>query len=196
MKTYPSISYKGPHQPCYAFVKYDGSNIRIEYSPKRGWYKYGTRKTLFDKSHELYGSIPELFHQKYQGLEKLFNTNVTVFAEWFGPNSFAGQHQNEPKNLIIFDININKKGFLNPKEFSKLPTHQFSFAECIGQFNFNNELINNIKNENIKINSLTDIPEGVVCKGGNKHSLWMAKIKTNRWLEKLKTTYQNWNEYV
>lgn len=45
MITYPSLDYyfDYPEIYIYAFDKLDGSNIRFEWSRKRGFYKFGTR---------------------------------------------------------------------------------------------------------------------------------------------------------
>jgi hypothetical protein len=54
MEQYPSIegSSKAPlGKPCIAFYKYDGSNLRWEWNPKKGWFKFGTRHELFDQSN-------------------------------------------------------------------------------------------------------------------------------------------------
>ena len=46
MKHYPKIEYynKGLYgRDIIGFDKLDGSNIRCEWSRKRGWYKFGTK---------------------------------------------------------------------------------------------------------------------------------------------------------
>jgi len=44
MKSYPSIPGKHTNGiPLTVFDKLDGSNIRAEWSKKRGFYKFGTR---------------------------------------------------------------------------------------------------------------------------------------------------------
>lgn len=205
MKTYPSIAHssKAPRKPCYIFVKYDGSNIRFEYSKKRGWYKFGTRRLLFDETSPFGPAIP-LFKEKYaDDLEKVFKTSklfhgvdgVTVFCEWFGAKSFAGQHdENDPKNLVLFDVNPNKKGFLGPKEFLDEFGH-LKVAELIEFGHMNDELINHVRTENFdvvdfrsKYDIKTEVPEGVICKGGSGklHDLWMCKIKSQRYYDELK----------
>ena len=64
MQQYPSIdgSKKAPlGKPCIAFVKYDGSNLRWEWSPKQGWHKFGTRRQMFDATDEVYGPAIPIF---------------------------------------------------------------------------------------------------------------------------------------
>ena len=64
MKDYWSIpGWKGVElgYPCVAFDKPDGSNIRAEWSKKTGFYKYGSRNVLIDKSHPFLGEAIPLF---------------------------------------------------------------------------------------------------------------------------------------
>lgn len=129
MKQYPSIlnatGFLG--RPCIAFYKYDGSNLRFEYSRKSGWHKFGTRSRLFDKNDPDFGSAIDIFLEKHApGLDgtikkdKLLRNaqSIIIYAEFFGPNSFTGQHQaNDSKELVIFDANVHKHGILGPREF-------------------------------------------------------------------------------
>ncbi|MFI4849099.1 MAG: hypothetical protein ACIAZJ_08390 [Gimesia chilikensis] len=40
------------------------------------------------------------------------------------------------------------------------------------------------------------VAEGVICKGGTGPNLWMAKIKTDAYLSRLKTAFaDNWEQY-
>ena len=203
MKSYPSIphSSKSPRQKCHAFVKYDGSNLRMEYSRKRGWYKFGTRKMLFDSNHPTFGGAIALFQESFASdFEKVFKDkffkgidSIIVFAEFFGSKSFAGQHQEDDlKTLVPFDINLNKKGFLSPKEFLDYFGH-LKVAELVYMGNLNQTLIDGVKNNNYEVvdfrsryDIITEAPEGVICKGGRGHSLWMCKIKSLAYLRTLK----------
>lgn len=196
MKSYPSIlSFKkAPHLPCLAFYKYDGSNIRAEWSKKRGWYKYGTRNVMIDARNPDFGEAITLFEKTMaEGLSKVFKDNkslpsfdsAVVFMEYCGVSSFAGQHvKEEPKELILFDVNLNKRGFVLPREFVKAFGHLRS-AEVVYEGNFGAEFISDVQEGKYKLG------EGVVAKGsiaGKKepHNLWMAKVKTKAWLEELR----------
>src|SRR4051812_37683249 len=100
MRDYPSIvgsglAPKGEH--CHVFVKYDGSNLRYEWTKKNGWWKFGTRKRLFDRTDPVFGLAIDVFLDKYAGeLERIFKSDkafrgvneFTVFCEWFGMHSF------------------------------------------------------------------------------------------------------------
>ena len=190
-------------------MKYDGSNLRFEYSPKKGWHKFGTRKTMIDVSHPVYGSGIEMFLERFgDDMIKVFKKdkymrsaqNITVFAEWFGAKSLGGAHRpKDPKNIVPFDVNVHKRGFLNPKEFIDSFGH-LQVAELIWQGEFNDSFVDDVKKENIDIESKYDvrasIPEGVIVKGGSSHRLWMCKIKTERYKEALKAVYQqDWVKY-
>jgi len=205
MKEYPSI--EGPNgdfgKPCIAFYKYDGSNLRFEWSPKKGWNKFGTRTRLFDKSDPVFGSAVDLFMAtQAEGIERVIrdtkefrnNERVTAYCEFFGPKSFAGIHDleipNEPMELVLFDINLHKKGILGPREFVNHFGH-LKTAQVIYEGNFNQTLIDAVRNRTLPV------WEGVIAKGGNGHDLWMRKIKSNDYLEKLRAVFRDgWEKYA
>ena len=138
MKDYPSINginryNKAPlGQSCIAFRKLDGSNLRFEWSKKRGWHLFGTRIRTFDRSDPEYGCAINIFERKYADAIVAASCDfrdfkkpqgLVAFCEFFGPHSFAGWHDptalqkigfdvtsNEPKELVLFDVNINKRG--------------------------------------------------------------------------------------
>jgi hypothetical protein len=195
MKQYLEIQgpNKAPRQYCIAFDKYDGSNIRAEWSRKRGWDKFGSRKVLMDETHPL-GDAIDIFLNTYgDDLEKIFKKdklfrncqNVTVFGEYFGPNSFAGWHDpDDEKEIVLFDISIHKKGMMSPRDFVKMFGH-LKIPKIIYEGNFNESFIQDVKDGKYPV------IEGVVAKGNlphgkSPHNLWMAKVKTKTWLDKLK----------
>lgn len=203
MKQYLEIQgpNKAPRENCIAFYKHDGSNIRAEWSRKRSWYKFGSRKVLIDKTHDL-GEAVDIFLNTYgDDLEYIFKQdknfrscqNVTVFGEFFGKNSFAGQHEeNDPKEIVLFDVNIHKKGIMSPTDFIKIFGH-LKIPEIIYQGKFNESFIQNVKEGKYPVE------EGIVAKGllphgKPPHNLWMAKVKTKAWIEKLKREYEIYPE--
>ena len=76
MKSYPIISYKiDGNISIYAFDKLDGSCIRAEWATKKGFWKFGTRRRLLDKS-EFLGTAIDLIREKYEkDLSKIFYKN-------------------------------------------------------------------------------------------------------------------------
>jgi hypothetical protein len=197
MKTYPEIlgSSKAPlGEQCIAFVKYDGSNLRWEWSAKKGWYKFGTRTRLFDASDEIFGPAIPLFQdtlgqeiaRRIKDIEKGIQ-NAIVFTEFFGPNSFTGLHKtNDPKELRLFDVNLYKRGIMNPRDFVKYFGDLSFAAQVIYEGKLNQQFIDDVRNGNYPV------VEGVVAKGKD----FMIKIKTNTYLAKLKTVYRDgWKNY-
>ena len=199
MKSYPSIEYwnKGLFDnQVYAFDKIDGSNIRCEWSKKRGWYKFGTRKQIIDEKHEQFGEAVSIFMEEYaQGLENVFKEDrdlrnamsFVVFCEFFGENSFAGDHKDEDeKYLVLFDVNQYKKGFIPPKEFINKFKH-LGTPRVVYSGSYTKVLVSRVKENEF------NLKEGVVVKGIRRtkkgaDNIWMVKIKTNDWLKKLKET--------
>ena len=207
MKTYwsidgPSKGHKGKH--CLVFVKYDGSNMRFEWSRKRGWYKYGTRKCMIDETHPIFGrAVPMFLHKYGQHLDEMFRRDkffrslhsAVAFAEYFGPKSFAGAHKpwDKKMDIVLFDVNLHKKGFMSPREFVDTFKH-LDVAEVLTECNYGKELIQKVRKETMDLNSKYDsrpeIPEGVICKGGTGHQLWMCKIKSENYKEALMKYYE------
>lgn len=194
MKSYPHIlNSKGTNFrqfTAYVFDKIDGSNLRFEYSRKRGWYKFGTRNRLFDETDDVFGPAKVLFLEsmgkeiqdmaKYHGWD-----SIVAFAEFAGPNSFAGKHvATEAKELWLFDIALNKKGILGPSEFLTKFSH-CHIPHCLGRYNWTREFV-----EQVRLGQIQGITfEGCVGKSGEGHDLIMAKAKTQAWIDKVKAQY-------
>lgn len=125
MEQYPTIQHrsqvKTKGEVFYAFDKLDGSNVRVEWTKKNGFHKFGRRKALLDNSNEF---LPLILSKYAEGLEEVFLKQrwplVTVFFEFFGPTSFAGNHVHEPHDVVLLDVRPFKKGILPPREFLKL----------------------------------------------------------------------------
>ena len=198
MKTYWSIP--GPKDAhggtCIAFYKYDGSNMRFEWSRKHGWYKFGTRYRVVTADHHHWGPAFPLFQETMaQDFEKVFRDNpayqrierATVYCEFFGPSSFAGQHDwDEPKELVVIDVSIHKRGIVLPADFVSLFGH-IRIAEVVYEGPFDRNFV-----EGVRDGQYVD-GEGIVAKGvklgknkNAQHGLWMSKVKTKGWLDELK----------
>ena len=197
VKTYPTISGLTPKlrtelygKTVYLFRKEDGSNLRAEWNPKSGFYKFGRRNGLLDDSNPVLKEGPELFMAKYgeafdRHLKKTGKIeNATVYFEFFGPNSMFGSHIDEEHTVQVFDINIYKRGFLIPVEFRR-------FMDLAGDFDDGFVKLVEFK-PNIQdiLNTIYDgsMPgisfEGVVGKdAAGKHSF---KFKCQRWYDALK----------
>lgn len=192
MKEYPSINKDIRSDiMIYAFDKLDGSNIRAEWSKKRGFYKFGTKKCMLGEDHEVFGESIGLIRHKYEeNLAKIFLQqkwdNVTCFFEFGGSNSFSGHHDlTEPHDVILFDVNVYKQGLLNPSDFIDL-FQEFGIPKVLYYGKANSLFVEQVISSNLENMTF----EGVVCKGKNDKKTKMPimfKIKSKAWLDKLKT---------
>lgn len=195
VKTYPSISYATEcHLPIVAFDKLDGSNIRIEWSLKKGWYKFGTRHRLLDASDPLFGMVPDLLSRgmadplgkqlHFAGFER-----AMCFFELWGEKSFAGMH--DPKDptlkLTLFDIAPFNQGILMPDRYLKIAqSPSIDSAKVLYTGVVTPDFI-----EQVRAGTLPGMTfEGVVCKAINDKKTKMPvmfKQKSRAWLDKLGT---------
>lgn len=201
MKQYDSIDYYGDHWglSVIGFDKLDGSNLRFEYSQKRGFYKSGSRNMMIDEKHEQFGFAVDLFKNKYEeALTKVFKSkqyrnsqSFVCFAELIGKKSSFGQHDfgNDEFDIVLFDINEYKKGFIPPKQFISDFGHT-GIPRIVYQGNLNKELIKQIKANQLEGFEGT-LTEGIIAKGiiqtkkGN-NQLYYCKIKTDDWFDRLR----------
>lgn len=200
MKHYPSITRnpKGIPDKLHIFDKLDGSNLRFEWSLKRGWYKSGTRTRLFDASDPIFGPAIDLFNSTMLGqrvTEVLLENgikNAVIFCEYWGKESFAGNHEiDDPKFLTLLDVTHDKKGFYSPDDMLELFHNKLSLADneipaYYGRWPWDQEFIQSIRDNTLGITS----PEGVVGKAMVKNNiLVMRKAKTQVWIDKVRTKY-------
>jgi hypothetical protein len=207
MIEYPSIqpSSKAPHANCVAFLKYDGSNIRVKYTNKKGFDLFGSRTQLIDKTHPHLGESIDIFHKKYEDklidvIKKYYSNEreVIAFLEFFGPNSFAGFHVKEdPKDLILFDLMVGHKNrkFLLPQEFIKITTKfDIQIPKIVYEGNLTDQFIKDVREGKYDSESPTKVFEGVVGKGTERSGAYrggvcMTKIKTNKYFELLNNRF-------
>lgn len=197
MKQYDSIDYYGKHWglPIFAFDKLDGSNLRFEYSHKRGFYKFGTRNVMIDENNEDFGFAVPLIRNKYEeALTKVFKSkdyrnsqSFVCFAELVGSKSNFGQHdfRNDNFDVVLFDVSQYKKGFIPPKQFINDFGHT-GIPRLVYHGNLNKELVAQIKTNQF------GLTEGVICKGTiqtkkDNSQLYYCKIKTNDWFDRLRS---------
>lgn len=197
MKEYISIRREVvKSMPVYAFDKIDGSQIRAEWNRKNGFYKFGTRGQLIGLDDKIWGEGARLVLSKYEeDLNDIFRKeryqSAVCFFEFWGKNSFAGRHQEEEHNVILFDIAPYKKGIVPPKEFLDL-TEGIDRVKLLYHGNANEPFAESVKNRTLEGMTF----EGVVCKSNEMEGYGiplMFKIKSNDWLNKLKN-YCNGNE--
>jgi len=186
METYPSIPSTpvlGAH--VYAFEKIDGSQIRAEWSRKRGFYKVGSRTRLVGGS-DLLGQARGLLDGKYaRPLAKAFLDRrwerVVCFFELAGPQSFAGSHvPGDALDLTLFDAMPYKRGLLPPEDFFALfSSGPVPIPALVHVGEVTKELLELVR-------ASTGLREGVVCKDNRGG---MFKVKTRAWIERVKALH-------
>jgi len=190
MKTYPSIDKRiCPGKFLFAFDKLDGSNVRVEWTRKKGFTKFGRRNGLLDDSNPHLSESKDLILENYgDDLSRIFKDEryekATAFFEFHGPNSFAGNHIDEDHVVTLFDVDIYRKGLLEPKEFVKL-FGDLDIPKILHTGPVSTELIDSIKDGTLEGMTF----EGVVFKGSwDKKSgrPLMFKVKNMKWIEKLR----------
>jgi hypothetical protein len=194
MERYNKIDYYNKIQfgkYCLAFDKIDGSNVRFQWNRKRGFYKFGTRNNLIDRNDEIFGPSIDIFLNKYSDdIERVFRKKYrsvdtfVVFGEFFGKNSFAGRHTNEAKDVVIFDIHQYKRGIISPYEFVEDFGH-LHIPDVIYTGPYTMDFVQSIRDNK------HNLKEGVIVKGilktkNQKDEVWMVKVKTKEWLQRVK----------
>lgn len=163
--------------------------IRAEWSPKKGFYKFGTKTQMLGEDHPIFGDAISLIRNSYEeGLSKVFREqkyqNTVAFFEYYGPNSFAGNHPDpeSERKVTLIDVSPFKKGILDPNDFIDLFSHLGRPYVCY-YGKANNDFVQQVKNSTLSGMS----EEGVVCKGFKDKKIIMFKIKSDKWLDKLKS---------
>lgn len=196
VKSYPTIQYcLFPPGDFFVFDKIDGSNIRAEWSPKKGWHKFGTRTRLIDKYDPVFGKAPDLIFNKYsENLSKIFfdksYERVICFFEFFGKSSFAGHHIDEKHDVMLIDVAPMYHGITSPDEF--IDTYQkFGIPSVLHHGAITEELIDSVQNGTLKGMTF----EGIIGKRKNDNTKIkvpiMFKHKNKAWLDKLKIYCKN-----
>jgi hypothetical protein len=206
---YPKIpdSKNSPLEKCIAFEKYDGTNLHWVWESELGWYAFGTRRDRFDldergiadfnAAHPGLETAAELFIRDFaQPLAAIWRSNpdyhspeITVFTEFFGDRSFAGMHQqDDPKRLVLFDV-ATQLGIVEPERFVR-DFSAVNIARVVYSGKLTGKFIEDIRTGKY------DVEEGVVCKGKNANGIWMVKVKTTAYMNRLKQVFQaDWETY-
>lgn len=203
---YPKIpdSRECPLKKCWAFEKYDGTNLHWVWDSDFGWYAFGTRRTEFDLDD---AGIAQ-FNSEHPGLEdaaKIFkatlaepldqlfrdqvNFKVILFTEYLGTRSFAGQHvSGDPKQLVLLDVQV-ERDFVQPEDFIR-DYAQFNPARLVYQGKYSGQLVEDVRKGKF------NVAEGVVIKGQHEDERVVVKVKTDQYLAKLKQIYKDqWSNY-
>ncbi len=177
MREYPSIRQSRKPFKAHVFDKLDGSNLRISWDIKQGWYELATRTRTISVDHNLYSKGYQYFLEVYaQEIEKIANKSnwkrLDAFFEFHGDNSFAGRHDlSETQRVTLIDLAPNTRGLLNLVGFLELLGH-LPIPAYLGEVEWNLEYA-----EAVRLGEVAGISfEGVVAKCETKQR--MAKAKT------------------
>jgi len=200
MKAYPSILYVPPSvaigKKVVAFDKIDGSNIRAEWSKKKGFYKFGSRKRLIDANDHQFGTVVPQIKEMEDVFAGIFKDRkverAMCFFEYWGPNSKFGQHDpNDTKKATLIDVSVYRKGIISPDDFIEWFV-DVETAPVVFQGKLNSEFFKNVSEGSLEGMGR----EGVVCKSGFEQKLggpWMTKVKRQSWFDELRV-YVNGDE--
>lgn len=193
MKEYPSIDRPPADGPVYTFPKYDGSNVRTEWTRKSGMSKFGSRTRLLGIDERPLGEAIPLMREHEAEATRLLHAErvekAVLYFEFFGENSFAGVHLDEPHRVVLIDASFHPKGIVDPRDFirvfdgSGIPT-----APCIYRGNANSDFIRSVRQGTLPGMTF----EGVVCKQSRSkpsHPPAMFKVKSEAWIEKVRSLY-------
>lgn len=195
---------------CWAFEKYDGTNMHWDFKGAK-FVSFGTRRDSFSfdedgfkefaDCHPEIADAPRVFDESLSELLFCYHSGMTatVFTEYFGPNSFAGQHKpGDSMRHVVIDVMKGNK-FLSPDKFidmfdgewrKKFFTHPYDFAKPFYQGKYSGQLVEDIRNGKFPVT------EGAIIKGVYNKQVYMAKVKTNAYMERLKTQFQDkWKDY-
>lgn len=196
MEQYLSISRDIVDIPIIAFDKLDGNNIRCEWTRKgKTFEKFGSRKVLLGEDSSLSPAIP-LIKAHEEAIVPLLRgarwEKATLFFEYHGPNSFAGQHQEgDQMRATLIDVFVYKKGYMLPSEFVKMfygGNTSVDLPDILYRGSPTKDFTESVRNKSLP--GITS--EGVVCKGlptKRGYPPTMFKVKTNEWLEKVKARF-------
>jgi hypothetical protein len=207
---YPKMAGSGeaPLAQCIAFEKYDGTNLHWMWDREIGLHAFGTRRDRFDldelgitqfnaahpgmetASSLFFGNLAEQLAHIFRERLRYMTSQMVVFTEYLGPESFAGLHKrDDTKQLVLLDVQT-ENGFVPPSQF----VDDFCDVPCarvVYRGKLTGKFANDVREGRFHV------AEGVVCKGGDEFgNVWMVKIKTNAYMAKLKQAFkEDWERF-
>lgn len=198
MKSYPSMKkamrFSPPDVSLYTFDKIDGSNLRFEWTRKRGWWKTRTRERLLDRTDQDLGAAIDIFERTHaEPLARFAHDQkwdpFVAFVEFYGPSSFAGLHRkDEEKKVALIDLCVHKEGIIRPSDFLNVVNKTGVHApRYLGFCKWNRTFL-----DEVSAGAIPEISfEGVVGKLKHHHDdLILWKAKTDAWRDAVKNKFE------
>ena len=194
MKAYPSIKQFRADRHAdfvgHTFAKHDGSNLRFEWSRKQGWFRFGSRRRLLEREHPTFGKSMAMFEDGFAETFERFATDgkhdsMVVYCEFWGPRSFAGEHDESDDHVLTpIDVAIYKKGLLATDSFVEQFGGKFDLG-YLGEQTWDKGFVDAVRTSTLEGMSF----EGVVGKAGSGHKRNAIKLKSKAWVEKVIQQY-------
>lgn len=196
VKQYPSID--GPPRfgsSVYVYPKYDGSNIRAEWTRKKWFDKFGSRKVLLGADNEQLGGAIALIKAREDEFAVAFRDKrfsridkAVCFFEYWGHQSFAGLHQpGDAMRVSLIDLDIYKRGQIDPRDFNDFAL-MIDGAAPVLDSRFNQPAADLVRAGTYPGQTF----EGVICKLPPERPWqppYMFKMKSQAWIDKVKALY-------
>lgn len=193
MKSYPSIGTAfDPSLVYHVFDKRDGSNIRAEWSAKRGFYKFGCRTRLLGEDDLQLGASIGIIRRTFaDALAARFARRrwdrAVAFFEYVGPQSFAGSHHDAPDAMeaVLIDVAPHQRGLLPPGELIEL-AEGLPMPALLHHGRVDDAFVAAVRESRLPGMGF----EGVVGKGPfsrREGGPVQFKLKTQAWLDRLRT---------
>ncbi|MFT4975217.1 MAG: hypothetical protein ACI8S6_001104 [Myxococcota bacterium] len=201
MKQYPSIPVGVVSDtPVTVFPKYDGSNVRAEWSRRQGWHKFGSRRRLLHSTLPiLRDNAQALMMSRYgDDLAAVFRERrwdrVVAFFEFFGPRSIAGHHEETDQHeVMLIDVSVHRRGLLEPDTFLDAFGH-LAVPPVLHRGVFTGAMAAQVVAGTFPGQTV----EGIVAKGSYQSPgrPLCFKVKSAAWLAALRTECRTEEEFV
>lgn len=200
MKQYPLIPAGViADVPVHVFPKYDGSNVRAEWTRKKGWHLFGSRRRMLAPDTLLGDRARPLMLDTYgDDLARLFRARrwerAVAFFEFFGPRSFAGAHEeDDAQEVMLLDVAVHRKGLLEPDALRQLCAG-LKLPPLLHHGPLSAAMVQQIRGGTFPGQTL----EGVVAKGAYKTPgrPLSFKVKSAAWLAALRERCSSEEEFV
>lgn len=170
------------------FGKLDGRNVRVEWSKKHRFHKFGTRTARFDETDVEYGQVVPLFFDGFaEPLDNILRKErldrAVVFLEYFGYQSLGGVLvPGDEMMLSLIAACFDGKQLLDARTYLKLFDGKVETAPYLGRYRWTRGFVAEVFQGNVDEMPL----EGVIGYGTEGQ---LAKAKTKAWLDAVRSRY-------